>query len=250
MSIACMQPMQFSRFSDGELFMMLGKSIRLTPSGAWIDGKQVNTQRYEDHDCKTFYPNSDMAISNELIQAVGHTSPGYVAGLPLPCCIGQDMSTELNRVIGQAPVLWSTANLFINANYPFFIESVLPIILSRPVVLIANYRANTAVIPNLVGHIPLGDDCKPYIDGYTMQIEALVSSMSQADRHDSVFLFAGSYISNLLIYRATKKWNDLTLLDIGTSLHPLLRLKIYRHYLHLYWQSPKLYSYHQCVMKL
>jgi len=249
-SLAFYEPFQFSRYSDGELFMILDKEIRLTPNGAWIDGSQVNNQKYEDHDCKIFNPSSDKQITEELIIALHNQVPTYILGLPLPCCVGDDMFTSMLNKARFEPSTYSTANLLINDNYPFFINYVLPILQKRKILLVANQRANASYFNNPVGHIKLGDDAKVYIDKYENEIVDYLELKSYSDQCDLVILFAASYLSNLLINRLSTKYPNVTMIDIGTALHPQLNLGYIRHYLQFYYSNPVGFSYHKCIPTL
>jgi len=249
-SIACLESFQYTRFSDGELFMLLGKEIKLTPIGAWIDGKKVNSQAYELHDCKTFYPAEDSQIVSKLQQAISFDSPFYIKGLPLPCCVGPSMFRDLLLCSKQEFSFYSTANLLINANYPYFIEKVLPIITTRPLIIVANKRADLSTFSTLIHHTRLGDDSKLMLETFESDIAEKLISLDIDSQRTVIILFAASYISNILIHRLSLVFPHVTMIDIGTALHPLIGLGFIRHYLQLYWSNPSSYSYHQCSMKL
>ena len=249
-SLALFEPFQFSRYSDGELFMILNKEIRLTPNGAWIDGTQVNNQKYEDHDCKIFIPSEDKPLTRELISGLHNNVPSFILGLPLPCCIGEDMFQSLIRETNYKPSNYSTANLLINNNYPFFVNYVIPILQKRRILLVANRRAYSGFFENLAGHIMLGDDAKELIDMYENSIIKALNYNSLAQQNDIVILFAASYLSNILINRLSLRYPHVTMIDIGTALHPQLNLGYIRHYLQLYYSQPHAYSYHECVPNL
>ena len=250
MSIACKQSFQFSRFSDGELFMLLNKEIQLTPDGAWIDGRKVNSQKYPDHDCKYFNPLSDMAIVAELKSALIYSHPNYVKGLPLPCCVGREMFNEMLNLLHCNLSQWSTANLLINANYPFFISKILPILLLRPLIVVANKRASFCRMPSVFEHVSIDDNAKACINSYSLSLINILSELDAEQRSNLIILFAASYISNILIFRLSKLFPDVTMIDVGTAIHPLINLEVSRHYLDLYWSDPSSYSYHQCDMVL
>ena len=249
-SLALCEPFQFSRYSDGELFMILNKEIRLTPYGAWIDGNQVNNQKYADHDCKIFNPLEDKSLTQELVSGLHNNVPSFVLGLPLPCCIGGDMFQSLTREANFKPSNYSTANLLINNNFPFFVNYVIPILHTRRILLVANSRANSGFFKHLVGHIKLGDDAKTLIDTYETSIIQILDCNSFIEQSEIVILFAASYLSNILIHRLSLNYPHVTMIDIGTALHPQLNLGYIRHYLQLYYNQPDNYSYHECIPNL
>jgi hypothetical protein len=248
-SLACYEPFQFTRFSDGELFMLLSKEIKLTPFGAWIDGKQVNSQRYDEHDCKTFIPSEDSLITTELLAALQYSGSNYIKGLPLPCCVGEELFDQLKSLSAdQLGDKNSTANLLINANYPYFIEKVLPVLAQRPIIFVANKRACLDQFTNSMYHIKLGDDCKHDINHYESLLYQFIMQLSSRTKERVIILFAASYLSNILIYRLASRFPEITMIDVGTALHPLIKLGHIRHYLQLYWSNQKHYSYHQCQL--
>ncbi len=249
-SLAFLESFQFTRYSDGELFMILEKEIRLTTSGAWIDGVQINSQRYADHDCKIFKPSEDKALALELIKALCCKVKSYVIGLPLPCCVGDDMFTSMVKKTGLYPSFYSTANLLINDNYPFFLGRIIPILQKRNVLLVANKRANAEFFNRVCGHIKLGDDAKSSISRYEDEISRFLDSHSYEYQSELVILFAASYLSNLLIYRLVLRYPHVTMIDIGSALHPQLNLGLIRHYLQLYYSDPTSYCYHKCSPRL
>jgi len=232
--IALRERFVFTRYSDGELYMMLGKEIRLTPEGAWIDGQQVNSQRYEDHDCKTFFPDVDKDIIRALEDSYRYTETNYIIGLPYPCCVGEKLFSMLINRYG-LPQLRSTANLLINCNYPYFVQKTWPIIQTRNIFLIANERADLRHIPNLIDFLGLGNDCgrdfKELKEKLLTRIDACKAGK------ELVILCAASYISNILGASIAKHHKDVTFIDIGTALHPLLGLGLIREYLVKYWRS-------------
>ena len=246
-SVACYQPFQFTRFSDGELFMLLGKEIKLTPLGAWIDGKQVNSQHYDKHDCKTFIPSEDSHITTELLAALNYSAINYIKGLPLPCCVGKELFSQMKSLTtDQFGENHSTANLLINANYPYFIKKLVPVLSQRPIIFVVNKRACLDRFTNSLYHIKLGDDCKHNINQYESSLLECIMGLSGSVKERVIILFAASYLSNILIYRLAQKFPNITMIDVGTALHPLIELGFIRHYLQLYWSNQNSYSYHQC----
>jgi len=248
-NIGCRIPFQFTRFSDGELFMLSNKEIQLTPSGAWVDGKQVNGQRYEDHDCKTFFPYTDNKISNMLRESLCSSSSCFVLGLPLPCCAGETMYRDFKLENNIQSTRITTANLLINHNYPYFVTKCLPVLHIRPIIMVANRRADLSYFPSVIKHIKIGDDAKAEIETYLTELMDFLKSLSMYDQQEIIILFAASYFSNILISKLSYTYNHITMIDIGTSLHPQMNLGLIRHYLQLYYLDKESYVYHQCSTK-
>ena len=66
------------------------------------------------------------------------------------------------------------------------------------------------------------------------------------ENSDILILSAASYISNLLGYNISKQFDNVSFVDIGTALHPLMGLGLIRDYLITYWKDPKKYKAHKC----
>ena len=242
-ALACKEKFVFTRYSDGELFMLFGKEIKLTENGAWIDGKKVNSQQYAEHDRKTYLPDRDRKIVDMLREAYKYKADHYLIGMPLECCVGKEMFNELKEKEG-IPKVYTTSNLLINANYPYFLEKTLKILETREIILIANKRAKTDRIKNLTNFVMLGDDCGHYIDEIIDEVDKILTNGK--DQENTVILCAASYMSNLIGHHVAKKFRNITFLDIGTALHPIFGFELSRDYLIRYWSNPAGYTYHQC----
>jgi hypothetical protein len=246
-SLATREPFVFTRFSDGELFMLMEKEIRLTPNGAWIDGVQVNCQKYLHHDCKTFIPGRDKDIISQLRNAYSHIRENYIVGLPYSCCVGEDLFAHLKSMLG-IPKMHTTANLLINANYPAFLRRTLKILQTRRLLIVANKRAITRILGSAVeSHVELGDDCGSEIEWY---YEKLHESIRMVGAIDLVVLCSASYLSNIFGHRLARYWPEVTFMDIGTAIHPHMGLGLIREYLVEYWKSPESYLGHTCLCRV
>lgn len=242
-ALACGYPFSFSRFSDGELFMLLGKEIRLTPRGAWIDGKQVNGQRYAEHDCKTFIPSSDVDVVEQLGKAYRYKRDGYIVGMPYACCVGEEMFRQLIAKYG-SPDLHTTANLFTDNNYDAFIRKTVRVLQGRDIILVAHQSARTELFPRLVSHVGIAADSGKQWKAVHKELRKIIFESN--NREDLVVLASASYMSNILCYKIAEEFKEVTFLDIGTSLHPLLGLGHIRQYLIEYWNDRDSYEGHRC----
>ena len=246
-AIACLEPFIFTRYSDGELFMLLDKEIKLTPIGAWIDGVQVNSQKYAEHDCKTFNPNEDKDITNALSEAYKHKKDNYIIGMPYSCCVGKGLSKDLIEKYGK-PKLHTTANLITDNNYPKFIKTTLKLIQKRNIILIAHKSAKTNIFPELVEHIGIEGNSGKKWRLICDRVEERIKGNYK--KEDILVLSSASYISNLMGHRISQKFEGVSFMDIGTSLHPMMGLGVIRQYLSEYWTNPKTYIGHKCICQI
>jgi hypothetical protein len=242
-SLAIGEKIIYSRFSDGELFMMLGKEIRLTPEGAWIDGKRVNSQKYAKHDCKTFLPNKDQDIVLELSNAFRHKASNYIVGMPYPCCVGEYMYNQLTSIYG-LPDKRTTANLLINSNYPYFVKVTWKMLQQQQLFMIVNEEADLSNMDGVVGSLRLTADCGRDYKNLKMALSQRLREFKSAE--NLIVLCAGSYLSNIFAHHVSCNHNNISFIDIGTALHPIMGLGLIRDYLYRYWTNKEQFTDHTC----
>jgi hypothetical protein len=116
----------FSRYSDGELYILQNKELKLDQGLIQIgDEKQGGV--YQPADFKHFDPKEHGFYQQKLIDAFKHRQPGYYKGLTCSCCIGKkDFDWQIDLHGGDDESL-TWANLWVNGNYPAFINHTLPI---------------------------------------------------------------------------------------------------------------------------
>lgn len=243
-------PFAFNRISDGELFILQGKAIELGERGALIDGVKVNQQRFSRWDQKSFDPDRDRYIAAELPKTLHSTNPLYLLGLPCPCCCNIGDVERIRRV-SSANQTW--ANLLVNGNYKYFIEEVFPCIQDKRVMAAVNHQAKVDAFSscNAFKHFKIPDNViqkAPFIvDEFIDQCSVL------EDR--TVVLVGASVVAKIMIHKAFSMFPNLTFIDIGTTLNPLLGLGLGRDYLRGYWlgatnRSVSPYARRQCVWDL
>ena len=240
-------PFAFNRISDGELFMLQGKAIELNERGAMIDGVAVNQQRFSKWDQKSFSPERDRYIATELPNILHSTNPLYLLGLPCPCCCNIS-DVEQIRKISSSNQTW--ANLLVNGNYSYFIESVFPSIQSKRVMAAVNHLATIDVFSSCQSftHFRIPDNV---IQRAPSVVEEFIDQCSIL--HDgTVVLVGASVVAKIMIHKAFMLYPNLSFIDVGTTLNPLLGLGLGRDYLRGYWlgssnRAFSAYAKRQCV---
>ena len=234
----------FNRISDGELFMLLGKSIELGDKGAVINNCKVNTQKFFRWDAKSFEPSQDHYVRSELLKALEYSSENYLIGLPCPCCADPRHVNLCRKYSERSISTW--ANLLLNNNYAHFINVTLNLILSKPVMAAINLESDTTLfsgcpsfelfkIPN--GVIQAAEStCQKFLDK--------CASLQDG----TIVLVSASAVAKIMIYKGNQLFPKLTFIDIGTTLNPYLRLGLGRDYLIHFWKknSPTLYGNRMC----
>ena len=229
----------FSRFSDGELFILQNKTVVLADNH-YITGNIKGPNRYTEEEHKEFYPELHQKYREKLIECYMHNQENYFKGI----CTGTD------NHVGSENFKWmidfhggdhenlTFANLLINANYSKFVERIIPILKEREVIYIVNKLADTDLLPfKLSKKFKIGSNCM--IEDYDVS-QKVLEYIRKNKVKDAVVLCSAASLSNFIIYDCFKDNTNNTFLDIGSCLNPLLNLegwKYTRGYLTAYWMK-------------
>jgi len=221
----------FSRYSDGELYILQNKELKLDQGLIQIgDEKQGGV--YQPADFKHFDPKEHGFYQQKLIDAFKHRQAGYYKGLTCSCCIGKkDFDWQIDLHGGDDESL-TWANLWVNGNYPAFITHTLPIFYNRDCVFVGHTDADITKFPFFVKDFRVGYNAM--INDYG-KIEDIKKWIGDNNIKNHVFLFSASTFTNLAIYELFREFPDNTYVDIGTCLTPMMNMPIERDYLKRYW---------------
>jgi hypothetical protein len=233
----------FTRFSDGELFILQDKTVVLADNH-YITGDIRGPNRYTKEEHKEFYPDKHQQYREKLIECYTHTQEHYYKGI----------CTSTDGHVGRENFDWmidfhggdhenlTFANLLINANYSRFVEELIPAIADRPILYVVNEMADLSLLPfDIKKEFLIGSNCM--IDNYETA-EEVKDYIAQENITDHIILCSAASLSNYVIYEGFKSNPNNTFLDIGSCLNPLLGLEGWKHtrgYLTGYWldsQSP------------
>ena len=221
----------FSRYSDGELYILQNRELKLDQGLIQIgDEKQGGV--YQPADFKHFDPKEHGFYQQKLIDAFKHRQVGYYKGLTCSCCIGKkDFDWQIDLHGGDDESL-TWANLWVNGNYPAFITHTLPIFYNRDCVFVGHTDADITKFPFFVKDFRVGYNAM--INDYG-KIEDIKKWIGDNNIKNHVFLFSASTFTNLAIYELFREFPDNTYVDIGTCLTPMMNMPIERDYLKRYW---------------
>ena len=229
----------FTRFSDGELFILQNKTVVLADNH-YVTGDIKGANRYTKEEHKEFYPDQHQKYREKLIQCYKHNQEKYFKGI----------CTSTDGHVGKENFDWmidfhggdhenlTYANLLINANYKRFVEEMVPELRHRKVLYVVNEMADVANLPfDIDKTFLIGSNCM--INNY--DTPSRVSFYIQDNNiSDAVILCSAASLSNFVIYECYKENPNNTFLDIGSCLNPLLGLegwKYTRGYLTGYWMN-------------
>lgn len=223
------EPFSFSRFSDGELMILKNLETRIGDNFYQIGEKIFFSSPYPSEDHKHWVPGEHENIREKLMDAFKYKEKNYYVGLSCRCCVGQEnFDLQVDWRGGDDEFLtWS--NLFVNSNYPKFMDRILPLFSNYKVVYIVNENADLTNLPFTVEKdFRVGYNC--IINDYSL-IDTIKEWISNNNIEGYLFLFSASSLSNLMIHELYKFNNKNTYLDIGTTLNKIMKMKGTRDYL-------------------
>ena len=231
----------FTRFSDGELFILQDKTLILADNH-YVTGEITGPNRYTKEEHKEFYPDKHQFYREKLIECYRHNQNGYYKGI----------CTSTDGHVGKENIDWmidfhggdhenlTFANLLINANYKRFVEELIPLLQNREVIYVVNELADTSKLPfEISKEFIIGSNCM--INNYDTS-ESVRKYIEDNNITDAIILCSAASLSNFIIYDCFKNNPNNTFLDIGSCLNPLLSLegwKYTRGYLTGYWLNSR-----------
>lgn len=231
----------FTRFSDGELFILQNKTVVLADNH-YITGDIKGPNRYTKEEHKEFYPEQHQQYRDKLIETFKHNQDGYFKGI----------CTSTDGHVGKENFDWMVdfhggdhnnltfANLLINANYSRFVEEMTPLFMNREILYVVNEMADTSKLPfEISKKFEIGSNCM--VDNYDTA-EKVKDYIRETGTKDAIVLCSAASLSNFVIYDGFRDNQNNTFLDIGSCLNPLLGLegwKYTRGYLTGYWLNSR-----------
>ncbi len=238
----------FTRFSDGELFVLQNKRLELNEDH-FIIGNDIGNGWYNKEEQKKFIPNEHEFFRLKLEECLQFNDPLFYRGI----CTAPDTTNDVfnwmvNLAGGDSETLtWS--NLFINSNYERFLSEIVPIFSKRKIIFIVNENAKFDDLSFKVDYdFRVGTNC--FINNYSL-IDDIKKFITDKFIEDYLFLVSAASLSNLLIHELHKFSNKNTYLEIGSTLNPILGMTGWtgsRGYLKEYWMNyPRNYLNQVCT---
>jgi len=221
----------FSRYSDGELWILQNKELKLSADVIQV-GEAKSPGVYQSPDFKHYDPIEHAAYQQKLVEAYKHRQKGYYKGISCSCCVGKEnFDWQINLHGGDDESL-TWANLWVNGNYPAFIMNTLPIFYNRDCVFVGHESADTSKLPFIKKDFRVGYNA--FINDYA-KIEEIKKWIKENNIENHLFLFSASTFSNLAIYELFKEFPNNSYVDIGTCLTPMMNMPTERDYLKGFW---------------
>ena len=225
------EPFAFARYSDGELFILQNKVLKLASDVYQVgDSKHMSIYKNEDH--KEFNPEIHTQFRERLIEAYKHRQSNYYKGISCSCCVGKEAFDWQIDLHGGDDESLTWANLWVNGNYPLFIMNTLPILYSKDCVFVGHESADTSKLPFIKKDFRVGYNA--FINDYD-KIEIIRKWIEENNITNHVFLFSASTFTNLAVYELFRDFPNNSYIDIGTCLTPMMSMPTHRGYLEAFW---------------
>ena len=191
----------FSKYADGELHILANKPIN--NGEFWFD------------------PDNNSFNRKKLIESFTYKEKNYFVGISCPCCIGgEKVHNWMKQKSNQDLENLTWANLFVNGNYEYYLENVVPEYSKYDVYLVSNSRSNLDKLPfKLKKHYKIEKNC--WVENYDL-VEKIKLDIKNESIKDSLFLFCAGPFGNILTHQLYDHSKDNTYIDIGSTLNPLL----------------------------
>jgi hypothetical protein len=189
----------FSKYADGEYKILVNESI-------------VNCDGW------SFTPSEHNSEQQLLLQSFKYVHDDYYVGISCTCCQPKTHVDWMRNNVGTNNITW--ANIFVNSNYPFFVENFIPEFnkWEGNVILFANKLGYGKKLPFKVDqYIPLELESwkEPYLS------EIMDKSLDIANSSDNqLFLFSAGPLGNILSYYLHLNNKKNTYFDIGSTINP------------------------------
>lgn len=187
----------FSKYADGEFKILVNQLI--TNCDNW-----------------TFDPTKHESQYDELLSSYQYDGEGYYVGISCPCCQPQSHIRWMRDNVGVPEDRLTWANIFVNANYQYFVENFIPEFNNHKIILVANENANINNLPfEVEEHIGISN--LAFVDNFN-----LVNELPKKDYKNKLFLFCAGPLGNMLAANMWRVNKENTYLDIGSTLNKFL----------------------------
>lgn len=214
------EPFTFIRFSDGETEILKNRYLEIAPGKTVFRGKEIKNN-FPQFDSKKFDPSLHQNIREDLLESAKFKADNYFKGIPTShnkAIDDRDMMLELNDGLD---ISITFADLFLNSNYEKYLDEIVPLFEDfENIIVIANYRAKPIGILNNAKHLSIPDN---FFETYDEVLADILDKLKDIPS-GTLILSSASSLSNIIGYKLALKRNDITFLDIGTSINSLLSM--------------------------
>ena len=206
--------MALSRYADGEANVL--KNSTIGNKDGWLYEKDKN-----------------LIFRADLRKSLICTDPAYLYGISCTCCDKENHDFLLSQLKTTRGNL-TYSNIFVNSNFPLFKEHFFKTLLisKKDIVICTNKKAKIRRLEEVIpvkGFIPIPGNCVIYWEKNREYIRALLD-LKGSTYKNTIFLFAVGPLSEILIHELWLVNSHNIMLDIGSSLDPILFKRKSRNY--------------------
>lgn len=205
-----------SRFADGEANIL--KNHTIGNKDGWLYKKDKN-----------------LIFRKDLRRSLLCTDPNFIYGISCTCCDEENHQYLLKNLKTSRENL-TFSNIWVNANFPLFHKHFFKTLTSskKDVVICTNKKAHLENLASLIpikDFIPVPGNCVTYWEKNRDYFRALLD-LKGSTSSNRIYLFAAGPLSEILIHELWMINSNNILLDIGSTIDPLLfhrKSRVYHH---------------------
>lgn len=219
-------PFTFVRFSDGEIEILRNRYLKIAKGETVFRGAKFSNQ-FPIHDQKVFDPMIHADLRADLLSSACYTAQDYFKGIPTTHNRALADREFLLRLNGGMDDQITFSDLLVNSNYQRFLQEVVPTFSNfADIYVVANYRAK---LQDELAEASLVSVPDNFFANYARVKADVLFRLSEAPI-GALILMSASSLTNVIGHELRQRRDDLTLIDVGTSLNHLLALGNTREY--------------------
>jgi hypothetical protein len=195
----------FSKFCDGEWAVINNQSIN--NKEFWFDPSNSD----------------DQVKRKKLIEAFQFKHDQYFVGITCVNVFGLETHRQMKNLCKQEESHLTWADIWVNSNYRFYLENIVPIFKTKPIILFCNENGKTDNLPFKPSYVfPVSQNAWDNENSWEM-INTVKQLIIKDQWKDCIFLFCCGPFGNILCHEFTACSSENTYLDIGSTLNPFLK---------------------------
>jgi len=194
------EPFAFSRFGEGELRILSGE-LRRYPEF-----------RFDPADPGYVF------LRERLLDSFRYRSDHYYVGISCPRCIGEDKFLWAKQASAQPEPQLTWANLFVNSNFSYYLEHVVPLFSMYRVVMVCHRSAGLEGLP-----FPVARDFRVEKNAWRTNYNLahqIGEWIGRKGIKGALFLLCAGPFANILAHTLHARSPENTYLDVGSTLDP------------------------------
>lgn len=205
-----------TRWGDGELTIL---------EGGFIDLRDVKNGEFRYDPKLDIYKESKELLNS----AYTYQDPEYYVGVACPCCVGEKKYKYMKELSKQKEDNLTWANIFVNSNYPIFLNEYIQVLKKTKNIVIANNKADISGLP-----FEVEKSYKVGTDAWYENLDLIKQIKEDIDENNikgRIYLIAAGPFANILACELWKHNKENTYIDIGSVFDVHMKMKATRVYL-------------------